>query len=110
MMTLDEIKNLIKLDGGKFIIVENGKPVLMVMSFDDYKKIIANIAKDPSEKTSPLFEKKEEMAETVKEVADKEIDDSNQEFSSEHAREYSETVEETSPQTEESLKIEDLPV
>ena len=39
-MTLDEIKNLIEADKGKFIIVENGKPLLVVMSFDDYKKIL----------------------------------------------------------------------
>ena len=39
-MNIDEIKNLIEADGGKFIIVENGKPILAAMKFDDYKKIL----------------------------------------------------------------------
>lgn len=37
-MDLSEIKNLIEIDGGKFIIVENGKPAMVVMGFEDYKK------------------------------------------------------------------------
>ena len=37
-MDINEIKNLIEIDGGKFIIVENGKPVMVVTGFDDYKK------------------------------------------------------------------------
>lgn len=37
-MDLNEIKEIIEADGGKFIIVEEGRPTLMVMSFEDYKK------------------------------------------------------------------------
>jgi PHD/YefM family antitoxin component YafN of YafNO toxin-antitoxin module len=37
-MDLNEIKGIIKADGGKFIIVENNKPSLVVISFDEYKK------------------------------------------------------------------------
>ncbi|MDO8551330.1 MAG: hypothetical protein Q7S03_01455 [bacterium] len=37
-MDLNEIKNLIEIDGGKFIIVENGKPTIVVTSFEEYKK------------------------------------------------------------------------
>lgn len=37
-MDMDEIKNLIEIDGGKFIIVENGKPVMVVTGFEEYKK------------------------------------------------------------------------
>ena len=39
-MTLDEIKNLIEKDKGKFIIIEDGNPLLVLMSFEDYKKIL----------------------------------------------------------------------
>ncbi|KPJ55808.1 hypothetical protein AMJ49_06335 [Parcubacteria bacterium DG_74_2] len=109
-MDLNEIKNLIALDGGKFIIVENGKPVLTIMSFGEYKKIMENSGKGSSEKTSPLFEKKEESTKTEKEETNQKVENSNQEFNSGNDKEYSKTVEETSPQTEESLKIEDLPV
>lgn len=38
IMDLNEIKNLIEIDGGKFIIVENGKPSIVVTSFEEYKK------------------------------------------------------------------------
>jgi len=37
-MDLNEIKNLIEIDGGKFIIIEDGKPAMVVISFEDYKK------------------------------------------------------------------------
>ena len=88
-MTLDEIKNLIKADGGKFIIVENGEPVLMIMGFEDYKKMIGN-----PEREIPEAQKSQEF---------------NSESDSESDNEYTEAVERT-PQSEESLKIEDLPV
>ena len=34
---LNEIREIIEVDGGKFIIVENGKPTIVVMSFQNYK-------------------------------------------------------------------------
>jgi PHD/YefM family antitoxin component YafN of YafNO toxin-antitoxin module len=37
-MDLNEIKKLIEIDGGKFIIVENGEPVMVMMSFEEYRK------------------------------------------------------------------------
>ncbi|MFH1423944.1 MAG: type II toxin-antitoxin system prevent-host-death family antitoxin [Candidatus Nealsonbacteria bacterium] len=37
-MDLNEIKKLIEEDGGRIIIVENGEPVMVVVSFADYKK------------------------------------------------------------------------
>jgi len=46
-MNFDEIKELIEADGGKFIIVENGKPVLVVISFDEYKQKIKKTAINP---------------------------------------------------------------
>jgi len=48
-MNLDEIREIIKTDGGKFIIVENGKPVLVITSFEDYKKRI----RPPSKEANP---------------------------------------------------------
>ena len=39
-MDLNEIKNLIEIDGGKFIIVENGRPVMVVIGFEEYKKTL----------------------------------------------------------------------
>ena len=84
-MDLEEIKNLIKMDKGKFIIVENGQPILVVMSFEDYQKLIGNPARKKEEKE----EKKE-----------------NEQFNSESESQYSQEVE----QGEEALNIEDLPV
>ena len=37
-MDFEEIKKLIEEDGGKFIIVENDKPSIVITSFEDYKK------------------------------------------------------------------------
>ncbi|MBI2042260.1 MAG: hypothetical protein HYT21_00695 [Candidatus Nealsonbacteria bacterium] len=37
-MDISEIKKIIEADGGKFIFVEDGKPTMVVCSFDEYKK------------------------------------------------------------------------
>jgi PHD/YefM family antitoxin component YafN of YafNO toxin-antitoxin module len=37
-MNLEEIKEIIRKSGGKFIIVENGKPEMVIMSFEDFKR------------------------------------------------------------------------
>ena len=39
-MDLNKIKNLIKQNGDKFIVVENGEPELVVMSFAEYEKLV----------------------------------------------------------------------
>jgi len=49
-MDLNEIKEIIQKSGGKFIIVEEGKPEIVIMSFEDFKK-------DLLEKKSPNHEK-----------------------------------------------------
>ncbi len=36
-MNLREIKDIIKREGGKIIIVENDKPEVVIMSFDEWK-------------------------------------------------------------------------
>ena len=36
-MDFKQIKDIIEKDGGKIIIVENDKPTMVVMSFDEYK-------------------------------------------------------------------------
>ena len=40
-MDLNEISEIIAEDGGKFIIVENGKPVLVIVGFNEYKEKIS---------------------------------------------------------------------
>lgn len=37
-MDLNEIKRIIEADGGKFIFIEDGKPTMVVCSFEEYKK------------------------------------------------------------------------
>ncbi len=39
-MFTEEFKNLIKNIGGRYIIVENGKPCYILMSWEEYKKAI----------------------------------------------------------------------
>ena len=55
-MDLNEIKNLIETDGGKLIIVEGGKPVMVVTSFEDYKKkLIGKGGEKPSFVAKPAL-------------------------------------------------------
>ena len=37
-MDLNQFKDIIEKDGGKIVIVENDKPTMVVMSFEEYKK------------------------------------------------------------------------
>lgn len=37
-MDFSEIKNIIEQEGGKVIIVENNKPVVIALSYEEYKK------------------------------------------------------------------------
>jgi len=39
-MNFNEIKQLINSNGEKVILVEDGKPTLVLMSFEDYRKIL----------------------------------------------------------------------
>lgn len=56
-MNLDEIQKLIEEDGGKIIIVERGKPIMVITSFDEYnkkkvrpeKKAVDQTAEEPSD-------------------------------------------------------------
>jgi len=47
---INEIKNLIEIDGGKFIIVEDGKPVMVVTSFEEYKNKLIGKRENPQKK------------------------------------------------------------
>lgn len=53
-MDINEIKNLIEIDGGKFIIVEDGKPSMVVISFDDYKQKLIEKKIIPAKKEQRL--------------------------------------------------------
>jgi prevent-host-death family protein len=37
-MDLDELKNIIAQDGGKIIVVEQGKPIMVVVSYEEYQR------------------------------------------------------------------------
>jgi len=53
-MDLNEIKNLIEIDGGKFIIVENGKPTMVVVGFEEYKKKLTGKGSNPRFVSHPV--------------------------------------------------------
>jgi hypothetical protein len=63
-MDFEEIKKLIETEQGKIIFVENGKPILVAASFEDYKK-------RPGEKRNNSGKK--ETKPFPKELADEEL-------------------------------------
>lgn len=71
-MDLNEIREIIEIDGGKFIVVENGKPVMVVTSFDDYKQRIKGKKTTPVSTTVSFPEKvvAEKKARIPKELED----------------------------------------
>ena len=62
-MDFDEIKQLINSNKERIIIVENGKPVVVLISFAEYQKNFRNSEKSETKQTT---EEKEE--ETKKEL------------------------------------------
>ena len=76
-MNLDEIREIIEIDGGKFIIVENGRPVIVVTSFENYKNNL-KLKKIKSLNTSEeslksIFPKKETSKGMPKELEEEEL-------------------------------------
>ncbi|MBA7640885.1 hypothetical protein ES703_48556 [subsurface metagenome] len=57
-MDLNEIRQFIETEGGKFIIVENGRPVMVITSFEDYKK--KKLSPEKKTKKPVLAESEEE--------------------------------------------------
>jgi len=64
-MNIEEIKKFIPRNGERYIIVENGKPLVVLVSFSDYQKnfnpsdnnLSETEAETEKEKTAPLFNK-----------------------------------------------------
>ena len=116
-MDLDAIKNLIEKDGGKFIIVEDGKAILTVMSFGDYEKIINGYKNNPFERADLMVEQEKEV-EREKEIKElrQEIEqeeepelhgEQEQEGLSEEAKNFSDMPIQAQ---DEEAELEDLPV
>ncbi|RLC39754.1 MAG: hypothetical protein DRH33_01980 [Candidatus Nealsonbacteria bacterium] len=50
-MNFNEIKQLINSNGEKVILVEDGKPTLVLMSFEDYRRIVQLPSKEKKSET-----------------------------------------------------------
>jgi len=64
LMDFDEIKQFINSNKERVIIVENGKPVVVLISFDEYKKRFKDSKEENEIETIP----KEEKENTKKEL------------------------------------------
>ena len=67
-MDLNDIKKLIETEGGKIIIVENGEPVMVVVSFGDWQKNKGKAEVKPQVKTPKPLPK--ELAEDDLKIED----------------------------------------
>lgn len=96
-MNLDEIKEIIQADGGKFIIVEKGEPVMVIIDFEDYKKILEKSGKIPTGRLSSLskFTEQKKSKEESTELKKSTLEEEKMEIPKEL--------------TEEQPTIEDLP-
>lgn len=99
-MDLGKIKNFIRQNGDKFIVVENDEPELVVMSFGEYEKLVRGNTR----------------AETIKPLINN-YTDSNGSFSADTAdlREpfavHEEIIESAGlPVRLEDIRLEDLPI
>ena len=105
-MKLDKIKNLIEKDGGKFIIVEDGEPILVVMSFGDYEKIINGYKNNPFEQADSMVEQKKEIE------REKEVKELKQEIEQEEGQGFTgkQEQEESRGLSEEDRNFLDTPI
>lgn len=108
-MNLEEIKNLIEKDKGKFIIVEDGKAILVVMSFGDYEKIVNGYKSNPFEQADSMIEKEKET-EGEKEIErEKEIKELRQEIEQGEEPEFT-GEKEKEGLSEEAKDFSDMPI
>ena len=112
-MDLEEIKNLIEKDKGKFIIVEDGEAILVMMSFKDYEKIINGYKNNVFEQADSMIEKEKETEQKKEIEREKEIKELKQEIELEKEREMPEEQEQESLSeglSEESKDFFDMPI
>lgn len=100
-MDFVKIKNLVKLNGDKFIFLENGEPELVIMAFKEYEKLLG---KQENAKFMPGIVTSEELV--TREKA--ETRDSYQERPEFIPMTISESI--GLPVRLEDIRLEDLPV
>ena len=71
-MNLHELKDIIQKDGGKIIIVENDKPELVVMAFEEYR---AKIKGKPVSLPVEPVQRNDDLSGQDRERSDLTIDD-----------------------------------
>lgn len=47
-MNISKIKNLVKQNGDKFVLIENGEPEIVMMSFQEYERLAGGNVHDRS--------------------------------------------------------------
>ncbi len=67
-MDFDEIKNILNSGENKIVVIENGKPVMVIIKFDDYKKKFGN--REPEKNEEEDNNLPEELAEEPLKLGD----------------------------------------
>ena len=102
-MDLARIKNLVRNGGDRFIIVENGEPEVVVLSFLDYERMVNGGAKN-----APNHNETEEDIQGSNLAHNRKTDSSPEEewqFPEIHAADSTDM-----PFRVEDIKLEDLPI
>lgn len=122
-MDLSKIKQFVKQNGDKFIFVENGEPEMVMMSFREYEKILANGGGHGSHAAVPAVAPRERTS-GFGQVHEHFAAFSSQEFEMETGDEGADEVEDigmipekqgmqerrTAPGRLENIRLEDLPI
>lgn len=59
---LEEIEKLLKKIGGRFIIVEDGKPRYIILDFQEFKKLVEGLSENNPEKGQDLEKANEKFS------------------------------------------------
>ena len=59
-MADDFLKKFVPEDGERYVFFENGKPVFVIMSFDDYQRRIKNLNQSNEKKEEEIDSEEEE--------------------------------------------------
>jgi len=84
-MDLNTLRDIVEKDGGKIFVFEEGKPLLVLMNFESYKKLIektkknnsAKIVNDKVENIDLDLKEEDKSKSELKSEEDLEIDDLN---------------------------------
>lgn len=104
---LEELRDILKKIGGRFIIIEEGKPRYVILDFEEFKNLISKLPQNPDEERKLINPAKNSRDEQMLEDGDsRRVNEKLSDLKQQSAEEIPRSTE----LTEEEPTIEDIPL